>query len=259
MDPSQLAALAGMGGSSSDEDEPTTPTSELPLFGFCAQRKRQGYYQHYTQEEVTARRKLRAYAFLAVARRKGHDQFDGATGIGRVIIAFAGAFSDAHLRGLMRKDFERLEEQKAALEARLAPLRLAEQAAPLIERDLAAVETEIEKLRSRLRAERVGLCMDGPQMFDPETKKHLEKVHKPWLILKAKEGFVTDARRAYEANPSAATAKAVRCAEAECEAWLVEMKKDDKTRETFEYQAKFPEDHPHKGLTFGGVLRKYFE
>ena len=159
MDPSQLAALAGMGGSSSD-DEPTTPTEELPLFGFCAQRKRQGYYQHYTQEEITARRKLRAYAFLAVARRKGHDQFDGATGIGRVIVAFVGAFSEAHLRGLVRKDFDRLEAQKAALEACLAPLRLAQQAAPLIERDLAAVETEIQKLRGRLCAERMGITMD---------------------------------------------------------------------------------------------------
>ena len=251
--------LAKWGGSSSEEDEPTTPTPELPLFGFCAQRKRLGYYQHYTQEEVTARRKLRAYAFLAVARRKGHDQFDGATGIGRVIVAFVGAFSEAHLRGLVRKDFDRREAQKAALEARLAPLRLAEQAAPLIERDLAAVETEIQKLRGRLCAERMGLTLDGPQIFDPETSKHLEKCHTPWRILMAKEGFVKDARRAYEANPSAATAKAVRYAEAECEAWLVEMKKDDKTRETFEYQAKFPEDHPHKGLTFGGVLRKYFE
>ena len=253
-----LAAMAGIAGSSSDEDEPTTPTAELPLFGFCAQRKRQGYYQHYTQEEVTARRKLRAYAFLAVARRKGHDQFDGATGIGRVIIAFAGAFSEAHLRELVRKDFDRLEAQKAALEARLA-LRLAEQAAPLIERDLAAVETEIQKLRGRLCAERMGLTLDGPEIFSSETSKHLEKCHTPWRILMAKEGFVKDARRAYEANPSAATAKAVRYAEAECEAWLEELWKGEGHRKIFEYQAQHPEDFPNAGLTLGGVLRKYFE
>ena len=251
--------LARMGGSSSEEDEPTTPTPELPLFGFCAQRKRQGYYQHYTQEEVTARRKLRAYAFLAVARRKGHDQFDGATGIGRVIIAFAGAFSEAHLRGLVRKDFDRLEAQKAALEACLAPLRLAQQAAPLIERDLAAVETEIQKLRGRLCAERMGITMDGPEIFSSETSKHLEKCHTPWRILMAKEGFVKDARRAYEANPSAATAKAVRYAEAECEAWLEELWKGEGHRKIFEYQAQHPEDFPNAGLTLGGVLRKYFE
>ena len=65
----------------------------LPLFGFCEQRKRQGYYQHYTHEEQTARIKLRAYAFLACARRRGLDQFDGTTGMGRVVLEFVGPFS----------------------------------------------------------------------------------------------------------------------------------------------------------------------
>jgi len=65
----------------------------LPLFGFCEQRKRQGYYQHYTHEEQAARIRLRAYAFLACARRKGLDQFDGTTGMGRVVLEFVGPFS----------------------------------------------------------------------------------------------------------------------------------------------------------------------
>ena len=111
----------------------------LPLFGFCEQRKRQGYYQHYTHEEQTGRIKLRAYAFLACARRKGYDTFDGTTGIGRVVLEFVGPFS---WEGITRS----------------------------FEKEAADDPSKEEILKQRWRRESMHLIMEGCQLREPEAQ-----------------------------------------------------------------------------------------
>ena len=159
----------------------------LRLFGFCEQRKRQGYYQHYTHEEKTARIKLRAYAFLACARRKGYETFDGTTGIGRVVLEFVGPFS---WEGITRS-FEKEAKEDPRKE---------------------------ELLKQKWRRESMHLIMEGCQMREPEAQARHAEAMRPWGILMAKEKFYLAAQEAYEANPSAKNAEAVRRAEAAVEA-----------------------------------------
>ena len=161
----------------------------LPLFGFCEQRKRQGYYQHYTHEEQAARIRLRAYAFLACARRKGLDQFDGTTGMGRVVLEFVGPFS---WEGITRS-FEK--EAKEAGDPQ-----------------------EVELLKQKWRRESMHLLMEGCQMREPVWQARHDEAMRPWGILMAKEKFFLAAQEAYEADPSAKNAEAVRRAEAAVDA-----------------------------------------
>jgi len=159
----------------------------LPLFGFCEQRKRQGYYQHYTHEEQAARIKLRAYAFLACARRKGYDTFDGTTGIGRVVLEFVGPFSWESIGRTVAKEASD-DPQK------------------------------VELLQRRWRRESMHLLMEGCQMREPVWQARHDEAMRPWGILMAKEKFYLAAEEAYDADPSAKNAEAVRRAEAAVDA-----------------------------------------
>ena len=161
----------------------------LPLFGFCEQRKRQGYYQHYTHEEQTARIKLRAYAFLACVRRKGYDTFDGTTGIGRVVLEFVGPFS---WEGITRS-FEK--EAKEAGDPQ-----------------------EVELLKQKWRRESMHLITEGCQIHEPEFQARREERMRPWGKLMRLEKLYVAAEEAYEADPSAKNAEAVRRAEAAVDA-----------------------------------------
>ena len=158
----------------------------LPLFGFCEERKRHGYYQHYTDEEKT-RMKLRAYAFLACARRKGHDKFDGATGIGRVVMEFVGPFS--------WRSIERSSDKEAGDDPR-----------------------KRELLRPRRLRERMCFLMEGCQLMEPKIKAQLHEALAPTQKVMDKEELHKAAIKAHEANPSAKNAEAVRSAEAAVEA-----------------------------------------
>ena len=162
----------------------------LPLFGFCEQRKRQGYYQHYTHEEKTARMKLRAYAFLACMRRKGYDTFDGTTGIGRVVLEFVGPFS---WEGITRS-FEK--ESKEAGED----------------------PQTVELLRQKWRRESMHLIVEGCQIHEPEFQARREERMRPWGKLMRLEKLYVAAEEAYDADPSAKNAEAVRRAEAAVDA-----------------------------------------
>ena len=153
----------------------------LPLFGFCEQRKRQGYYQHYTHEEQTARIKLRAYAFLACVRRKGYDTFDGTTGIGRVVLEFVGPFS---WEGITRS-FEK--EAKEAGDPQ-----------------------EVELLKQKWRRESMHLITEGCQIHEPEFQARRKERLRPWGKLMRLEKVYLAAQEAYEADPSAKNTEAVR-------------------------------------------------
>ena len=161
----------------------------LPLFGFCEQRKRQGYYQHYTHEEQNARIKLRAYAFLACVRRKGYDTFDGATGLGRVVLEFVGPFS---WEGITRS-FE-----KEAKEA--------------------GGPQKVEILKQKWRRESMHLITEGCQIHEPEFQARREERMRPWGKLMKLEKLYVAAEEAYDADPSAKNAEAVRRAEAAVDA-----------------------------------------
>ena len=154
----------------------------LPLFGFCEQRKRQGYYQHYTHEEKTARMKLRAYAFLACMRRKGYDTFDGTTGIGRVVLEFVGPFS---WEGITRS-FEK--ESKEAGED----------------------PQTVELLRQKWRRESMHLIMEGCQIHEPEFQARRRDRMRPWGKLMRLEKQYLAAQEAYDADPSPKNTEAVR-------------------------------------------------
>mmetsp|Transcript_16805 Transcript_16805/g.44086 ORF Transcript_16805/g.44086 Transcript_16805/m.44086 type:complete len:201 (+) Transcript_16805:63-665(+) len=153
----------------------------LPLFGFCEQRKRQGYYQHYTHEEQTARIKLRAYAFLACVRRKGYDTFDGTTGIGRVVLEFVGPFS---WEGITRS-FEK--EAKEAGDPQ-----------------------EVELLKQKWRRESMHLITEGCQIHEPEFQARRKERLRPWGKLMRLEMVYLAAQEAYEADRSAKNTEAVR-------------------------------------------------
>ena len=159
----------------------------LPLFGFCEQRKRQGYYQHYTHEEQNARIKLRAYAFLACTRRKGYDTFDGTTGIGRVVLEFVGPFSWESIGRTVAKEASD-DPQK------------------------------VELLQRRWRRESMHLLMEGCQMREPVWQARHDEAMRPWGKLMRLEKLYVAAEEAYEANPSAKNAEAVRRAEAAVDA-----------------------------------------
>ncbi len=159
----------------------------LPLFGFCEQRRRSTHYQYYTQEEKEARIKLRAYAFLACARRKGYDTFDGTTGIGRVVLEFVGPFS---WEGITRS----------------------------FEKEAADDPSKEELLKQRWRRESMHLIMEGCQLREPEAQARHAEAMRPWGILMRLEKLYVAAEEAYEANPSAKNAEAVRRAEAAVDA-----------------------------------------
>ena len=159
----------------------------LPLFGFCEQRKRQGYYQHYTHEEQNARIKLRAYAFLACTRRKGYDTYDGTTGIGRVVLTFVGPFS---WEGITRS----------------------------FEKEAADDPSKEELLRQRWRRESMHLITEGCQIHEPEFQARREERMRPWGKLMKLEKLYLAAQGAYDADPSAKNAEAVRRAEAAVDA-----------------------------------------
>ena len=159
----------------------------LPLFGFCEQRKRQGYYQHYTHEEQTARIKLRAYAFLACARRRGLDQFDGTTGMGRVVLEFVGPFS---WEGITRS----------------------------FEKEAADDPSKEEILKQKWRRESMHLITEGCQIHEPEFQARREERMRPWGKLMRLEKLYVAAEEAYDADPSAKNAEAVRRAEAAVDA-----------------------------------------
>ena len=152
----------------------------LPLFGFCEQRKRQGYYQHYTHEEQTARIKLRAYAFLACVRRKGYDTFDGTTGIGRVVLEFVRPFS---WEGITRS-FEK--EAKEAGDPQ-----------------------EVELLKQKWRRESMHLITEGCQIHEPEFQARREERLRPWGKLMRLEKQYLAAQEAYDADPSPKNTEAV--------------------------------------------------
>ena len=152
----------------------------LPLFGFCEQRRRSTHYQYYTQEEKEARIKLRAYAFLACARRKGYDTFDGTTGIGRVVLEFVGPFS---WEGITRS-FEK--EAKDAGDPQ-----------------------KVELLRQKWRRESMHLIMEGCQIHEPEFQARRRDSMRPWGKLMRLEKLYLAAHEAYEADPSAKNTEAV--------------------------------------------------
>ena len=151
----------------------------LPLFGFCEQRKRQGYYQHYTHEEQTARIKLRAYAFLACARRRGLDQFDGTTGMGRVVLEFVGPFS---WEGITRS----------------------------FEKEAADDPSKEEILKQRWRRESMHLIVEGCQIHEPEFQARRKERLMPWGKLMELEKLYLAAQEAYDADPSPKNTEAVR-------------------------------------------------
>ena len=159
----------------------------LPLFGFCEQRRRSTHYQYYTQEEKEARIKLRAYAFLACARRKGYDTFDGTTGIGRVVLEFVGPFS---WEGITRS----------------------------FEKEAADDPSKEEILKQRWRRESMHLIMEGCQLREPVWQARHAEAMRPWGKLMRLEKLYVAAEEAYEANPSAKNADAVRRAEAAVDA-----------------------------------------
>ena len=187
----------------------------LPLFGFCEQRRRSTHYQYYTHEEKVARIKLRAYAFLACARRKGYDTFDGATGIGRVVLAFVGPFSWDGIHRRVKARCDRLDAQRAALQALIAE---SSGGSWQLESDLGAVEDELLRMRTRCLRERMSFMREGSQTFEPKVRSWLDELHAPVRKLMDKEKLCKAARAAHEASPTAATAEALRRAEGAVEA-----------------------------------------